>query len=253
MKKLLILLILIFPFISGNAQEETDSYRQYMMIYLKPDLQNLETLKANMKEHNETFHNEAPYDARVFSIMSGPYAGWWIWQMGPCTFADLDGRKMSEEHDKHWDNAVLKYVDDYKNFEFWRRDDKLSNLDETDPPYATTRIRFLEINRGEGHRVNGFLTRIKETLAAMPGENYWGVYENMFRQGNKQGRHMATVTSFKTMSEMDEDNQFRMHFEKVHGPNSFQILREDWQDIFSDSYDEYISLMPEMNGIKATE
>ncbi len=248
MRKLLALLVLMIPFMFGIAQEENeDSYHQYLMIYIKPDLQNLDKLRANMKYHNETYHSEGPYTARVFSIMNGPHAGWWMWQMGPCTYADLDNREQSEAHDKHWENEVLKYVDEYKNFEFWRRKDNLSNLAPTEPPYATTRLRFLEVAKGEGYRLDPMLIKIKETLASMPGDNYWGVYDNQFRQGYKQGRHLATVTHFKKMADMDNNNEFVMHYEKLHGPNSFQALRNDMNDVLSDSYDEYINIMPELS------
>lgn len=248
MKNFLVLFTLMLPFISGWSQD-TESYHQYMSIYLKPDLQNLDKLKANMKVHNETYHNEAPYNARVFAVMNGPYSGWWVWQMGPCTFPDLDNRPNSEAHDKHWDNEVLKYCSDYKNFEFWRRDDDQSNLEDQTPPYATVRLRFLEVAKGEDHRVKGLFNKIKETLATMPGENYWGVYDNMFLQGYKQGRHMVTVSLFKTMADLDK-NDFVMYYNKKHGTNAFQGLLSDWGSIFTDTYDEFWNIMPEMSGIK---
>ncbi len=247
MKQAVTIVLSMIIILSAVAQE-ADTYRQYMSVYIKPNLKSVATLQANMQAHNKTYHTDGPFAARVFAIQTGPYAGWWLWQMGPCTFAEMDERKEDKAHDDRWTNEILPYCDEVKNFEFWRRDDGLSNLDNFEPPYATVRLRFVNVTKGQDHRVKPILEKIKSTLATMPGENYWGVYDNMFLQGYELGRHMALITPFKTMADIDKGDEFVKYFEELYGPNSFQSLIKDWGDTFSDTYDEYLRYIPDLDG-----
>ena len=73
----------------------------------------------------------------------------------------------------------------------------------------------------------------------MEGENPWGIYTNLFRQGYEIGRHIAWVAFYKNWTEFDEDdNTFKDTFLKVHGDDSWDSYVRGMDDTFSNSWDE---------------
>lgn len=81
----------------------------------------------------------------------------------------------------------------------------------------------------------------------MEGENPWGVYWNEFRQGDL-GRHVASVGFLKNWAEMDDDNNFKETFEKVHGKSKWQAFLDLGDRTFSNSWDEVWSYNKHMSG-----
>jgi hypothetical protein len=71
----------------------------------------------------------------------------------------------------------------------------------------------------------------------MSGDNPWGVYENLFRQGDF-GRHFATVGFSKKRAEYDDDPKFKAAYLKTHGENSWGAFIRDTNQIFDNSWDE---------------
>jgi hypothetical protein len=243
MKKLLISLVLCVPFIL-NAQDK-DSYTMYETIYLTPDGKNLKKLNENLKAHNKKYHNKAPYSAFVFAVSNGPNAGQIIWMMGPLKYADLDTRPGKGEHNEDWDSNVVPYLAGSGTVEYWKRDDKLSNV--VGDPRPINYNRFWKVNLENGFLVRGLLKQISETVKALEGENPWSVWDNEFRQG-AMGRHIVTSTGMKNWAEMDDDDKFKETFEKVHGEDAWMPFVQSMGLAFEDSFDEIWTIIPELTG-----
>lgn len=230
------------------SQEKPRDTWEYIM--LTPDRNHLKTLSDNMHQHNAKYHSEAPYQAYVFNISTGPNIGKIIWEMGPINFTDLDSRPSDNGHDDDWRDNILPYVKHVTHGEYWKTDMELSLLESMDPNAMTHPlliVRFMNVNQKNGYLVDSFLEKIKATVEAMDNPNPWGVYDNLFRQGEK-GRHLATVRFLKNWAELDEDDNFKKVFIKVHGENEWQKFIDTSSDAFTDSWDEIYQYNAYMSG-----
>jgi len=243
MKNLIIAILMTLP-VMLFAQDDK-SYTMYETIYLSPDGDNLEKLTENLKAHNKKYHNKAPYSAFVFNVANGPNAGQMIWMMGPLMFKDLDNRPSEGGHDDDWAKNVVPYLAGSGTVEYWKRDDELSNV--VGDPKPMIYNRFWKVSREYGFLVDGLLKQVSETVKGMEGENPWGVWDNQFRQG-ALGRHIVTSSAMNNWAEMDDDDNFRATFKKVHGEDAWQPFIESMSIAFEDSFDEIWVVQPELSG-----
>lgn len=247
---LLAMVCLIFSaHFSLSAQDESNDY-VLESIMMTPDYKNLKTLGENVRAHNSKYHKDGPHKAVVYNISTGPNAGSFIWMMGPTTYTHLDSRPSEKGHDEDWRDNVMPFIKKIHTVEFWKMDSKLSNMSMTDgdnSKYPVLFIRYSEIKDDKGPLSFNFLEMVSKTIKAMDGENPWGVYWNEFRQGDL-GRHVATVGFLKNWAEMDEDNDFKITFEKVHGKDKWDAFLDLGGDVFSNSWDEIWSYNAFMSG-----
>ena len=132
--------------------------------------------------------------------------------------------------------------------EYWRLQTDLSYIPagaEDDPPAPIIQVRFRNVTKGQGHRVDGLMKRIQAVVKSLDRE--WNVYTNLFQQGYEIGRHMASVTPMQNWAELDEDVGFRAEYEKIHGANSWEGFLREMGEVFSNSWDEYWSHMPDLS------
>ena len=243
MRTLALVLLLALPLFVIQAQD--DGYTMYETIVLEPETEDLAGLMEAMAEHNKTYHNEGAYSAIVWQIATGPNAGKLVWMMGPCTYTDLDGRPAGE-HDTHWANEVMPHIESGGPAEYWRRDDDLSHTDGQPRPIVA--IRYLEIEKGQGYRLQGLLQKLSDAVGASDDDTPWSVYYNEFQQGWDIGRHIALVSGLNTWSEFDKPDTFVQDFEKHHGENTWQPFLREWQEVIHNSWDEVWTIMPALTG-----
>lgn len=231
------------------AQDENEDYAMWETILLVPDNTKLKTLSANLRSHNQKYHKEGPYQATVYNIVSGPDTGKLVWLMGPLMFPQLDNRPGEGAHDDDWRDNVMPYIKKVEKGEYWRGDNELSNTSMMTPnpgDYPILFTRYLKVDADHRHMVDGRLKVISETIKAMEGENPWGVYYNLFRQGDL-GRHIATVGFFKNWTDFDRDPKFKATFLKSHDDDDWygfirssdQVLEDSWDEIWV--YDKNLS------------
>lgn len=231
----------VATYITISAQEGMIADPVWESIMLTPDNTKLKILGENMRKHNQKFHNEGPYNVTVYTISSGPNTDKIVWMMGPLKFADLDGRPTAGGgHDEDWRDNVLPYIKKEENGEYWQQDDKVSNVSMLTPnpsEYPILFVRYWEINSEHGHSLDRVLKQVSDAVKAMEGDNPWGVYENVFRQGNL-GRHYATVSFMKKWAEFDDDPKFKAAYLKKHGQDSWDAFIRDGDQVFDNSWDE---------------
>jgi len=223
-----------------QAQEDTPDVI-WESIIITPDYTKLKELGESMAKHNKKYHASGKYQAYVYDINTGPNMGQIVWEMGPLTLSDLDGRPSAGGHDEDWRDNVMPYVKKMHTGEYWRQNQKISNLDMLEAGKVTHPllfIRYHEVEDDGGYLLQGVLKQISETIKGMDGDHPWGVYENMFRQGDRIGRHLATVGFFKNWTDMDRDNNFKATFMKVHGEDAWDNFLEAYDNTFSNSWDE---------------
>lgn len=247
MKKFIIFFLLLSPAYL-ISQDEAPDYLMWESMYITPDYSDLEGFSAAMTHHNKTYHKEGPYAANVYNVVTGPNSGKVLWIMGPCTYSDLDNRPSADGHDENWANNVMSKMKKMHQGEYWTMNTDLSTIAPGSGPYKIFRVRYHEVNRGEGHRANEWFKRISDTLKSMEGDNPWGLFHNEWQQGYKIGRHFATVSYHNSWSELDEDRDFQAAFTALHGQNSWTQFLNDNESIFSNSWDEFWVHVPEMSG-----
>ena len=240
MTKLLLSILFILPLL---VQAQDSDYTMFETIRLSPDGDRAE-LQAAMKAHNTKFHSSGAHTAAVWAISTGPDAGKLVWSMGPLKFADLDSRPEGKAHDTDWDK-VMAHIGSMGTIEYWKRDDKLSNV--VGDPTPMLYVRYWRVNDKYGFLADALLKQIGDAVKAMEGENPWGVWDNQFRQGDL-GRHLATVTGMNNWAEMDDDPKFMAAFKKAHGDDSWIPFIRSMEIAFDDSYDEVWTLIPEVGG-----
>ena len=243
MKKSVTLLLLSAIMMIGTSElrsQEESFTPMWESFYITPDNTQLKALGEAMAKHNKKYHNEGPYQATVFNVVSGPNMGKMIWQMGPLKFAHLDSRPKAGGHDEDWRDNVMPHVKKLSHGEYWKQDVDLSNTSMLDGVGNTPilHVRFHEVAAEHGYNVDHLLKQVSETIKAMDGDNPWGVYDNQFRQGYTIGRHLATVGFLKNYAEYDEPNNFKSTFIKVHGEDAWQPFIEGMSDAMSNSWDE---------------
>ncbi len=235
---------------SVKAQDDS-SYTMWESITLTPDNTKLKELAEGMNKHNKKYHQNGPYKAHVYNITTGPNIGKIVWEMGPLKFPDLDGRPSAGGHDEDWRDNVMPYIKKMTHGEYWKQDDKLSNVSMLDPDKVThplLYVRYLEATKDKSYNINSLLKQVSETIKAMDGVNPWGVYYNEFRQGYDIGRHIATVGFMKNWAELDDDNKFKETFIKVHGEKAWDPFTEGFDDAFSNSWDEIWEYNAKLSG-----
>lgn len=223
-----------------DAQEGIIEDPIWESILLTPDNTKLKVFSENMRKHNQKYHNEGAHNVNVYNISSGPNTGKLVWMMGPLKFADLDTRPAVGGHDDDWRDNVMPYVKKVQSGEYWAQDDKVSNtsmLTTDSSVYPILHVRYWEINIEHAHGLDRAFKQISDAVKSMEGDNPWGVYENLFRQGD-MGRHYATVGFSKKWAEYDEDPKFKAAYLKTHGENSWDAFIRDMDQIFDDSWDE---------------
>ncbi len=147
---LMITAIALGATLTVNAQDEAP-YTMWEQITITPDNSKLKVLGENMRKHNMKYHKEGTYDASVYSIATGPNIGKLVWMMGPLKFSDIDGRPSKGGHDEDWRDNIMPYVKKMTNGEYWKQDNKLSNVSMLKPGEVThplLYIRYREVAKG---------------------------------------------------------------------------------------------------------
>ena len=251
-KVLLFFLMTLFflgPVATIQAQEE--SYAMWESFYITPDNTKLKALGEAMSKHNKKYHNEGPYTAGVYNVVSGPNTGKLVWRMGPLNYKHFDNRPSDGGHDEDWRDNVMPNVKKISMGEYWKQDDKVSNVEmlaDGAQSYPILHVRFFEVHKGKGHQIDHLFKQISNAVKDMDGDNPWGLYYNEFRQGYKVGRHIATVGFLKNWAEYDVDNNFKEHFLKVNGEDSWNAFDKGMEETFSNSWDEIEEYNAYMSG-----
>ena len=243
MKKFTLLFVAVIGLaIMANSQAD---YTMYKTVYLKPDYENLKELGKAMAKHNKEFHNEAPNQAHVWVVTTGPHTGQWLLVLGPTTFTDLDNMPTSKEHREDWLFEVLPNVEELSEGGFWRLDDEVSYLLE-DGFTGKEVLGFYGVKEFEEYRFTAILEKVAKVYKEKEYDHFFEVFRPQFADSN--GPDVLIASGFKNWAYFDEDKKFKADFEDVHGEGSWTRLMEEYRDVVEFSYDEIIMYVPELSG-----
>jgi hypothetical protein len=243
MKRTLLLFTALL--IAGFIFSQTD-YRMYENTYLKVKTDKYKEFFEAITHHNKTYHNHGPHHARMWSVTTGPKAGTFLWQMGPCTFTDMDSRPDSKEHMEDWMYNVMPNVWGIDDGGYWRRDEKQVHA-PTDSVSTKIIVTFFDLKDDSKHRFKEMVAQVVEVYNAKNYNNFFASYYPQFDSGDD--RDAAVVYGFKKWANFDdEDREFKKDFEDVHGEGSWEIFRTEARDVIVETVDEIWELLPGLSG-----
>ena len=223
--KMLLICMICIPLVMTAQEEEDSKYGMIEVTYMKPAKGMAKKMEEAIEKHNAKYHSEAPYQSRLWHIMSGNEAGWYVWTMGPLTFTDMDGAPGPGEHMADWNKNVDQYVSEYGRTEYWKHNDKMSVTDDDMEDWQVT--WFMEIEWGQYYRFMNFLEDLHEIQAESGEEMH--VWMNEMTQND--GRDVAFTWPFDKWADLDKDDFNMMEaYNKEHGPMGWSNAMKEWED-----------------------
>jgi hypothetical protein len=249
--KHLLLTMAFLATICGFAQDDAPAV-VFDQIMITPQPTKIAEFYKAVAEHNKQFHTEAPRQVAVYQIMTGPNTGKYIWNLGPCTWAELDERPMDAAHDKHWSSTVTPTLTTDANGTFWRFHPKLSSMNN-DFKLNMLDITFWDIKQGMGNfdKATAIIEKfVKVYQTEYPDDNF-GIYSNVMGS-TAEGRDMAIVgfkDNYAAMAVQHPDLPEK--FNAMHGEGSFEKTMQEWGDLLQGSASEMWLYMPELSTLPA--
>jgi len=228
LKNFAIIILVLVLFMNVNAlAQDSKKYAMFETSYMMPKMGMEKEFIAAVKSHNMKFHKDGPYQAKLWNCVTGHHAGWYMWDMGPVTFTELDSRPNKGMHDKDWNKNVEPFVKKYGMVEYWKYNKKLSyDNGNKNPKYLD--IWFLDVKRGDFYRFKEVMKKVK-AVHEKDAKDTMGVYTNAFTSND--GRQIAIIWPFKNWAHFDDDDNFKKNYESLYGEGSFQDLLDEWREI----------------------
>lgn len=221
-------------------------YVQFLVVRLTPKPDKIAAFEAGLGNHNKKYHTADPYKAFVWSIQTGPGSGGYYYVMGPATFAQMDARITTPEHDADWNNNVLAHCSDVGEAGYWRADSTLHYMPAGNPFFDKSRLRYVTVKPGQGDRYEEQLMKIVEVYKQ---KKYSVAYNVYWHYGASQGPHVAVGIDFDKWSYLDTGGDFVDDFNSIHGEEAWTRFIEEL-DLSIEramTYDELIQYMPDLS------
>ena len=233
------------------AQENTPA-AVIDQIMVTPHPEKVAAFHKGVAEHNKQFHAEAPRQVAVYQIMTGPNTGKYIWNLGPCTWADLDERPMDDAHDDHWTTAVASTLTTDSNGTFWKHHPDLSSM-SSNFKLNMLNITFWDIKQGMGNfeKATALIDKFVKVYREAYPEDVFGIYSNVLGS-TAEGRDMAIVGFMDNYADMaNEHPDLPEKFNAMHGEGSFEKTLQEWSDLLQGSANEMWVYMPKLSTLPA--
>ena len=246
MKRLILILVLI-SFLSVHSQDEGPS--------LVFDHVTLDVIPAKMGEfgekvleHNKTFHSEAPYTARIYNVQAGSDAGKIIWNMGPCTFADMDKFEPGDGHTQHWIDHIMPTLKGMSGATYWKFHPEYSNF-QKDITLNMLYVTLYDLTRGQGtwDKVKPVMERFTQAYRQNYPDDVYGVYSNMVGS-TKEGHDIAIITFMDNYAAMEDSHpDFVEKYEAMHGAGSHAKDIALWMELTQGADNQIWTFIPDLS------
>ena len=249
--KPLYFLIMLVPFLAFSQDVDQRSYLLHENVLLTPNLTSLSDFREGLLEHNEKYHSQAPYGARVYYISSGPNSGSYMWVMGPFPWNALDAdRDDREEHLEDWEENVQPYLLPGSNTSYWRFHPEISAFGE-ELELDKLLVRYYDVKAFEEER----MLKLVEMAALVMREKFpktlYTTYTNIF-PSHKEGKDLALVFFFDSYSWLEQDPHFRSAYEEIYGSEGLEEFLASWQEVNLGEETEIWIFQPELSGLDGT-
>lgn len=225
-------MLLILPFL-GMAQNEKSVVEE--LSYMMPKNGSEAKFEAGVKLHNDKYHKSGGNKATLYLVKTGKNAGWYIWNMGPCSFADLDNRVAGTEHDADWDKNVTPHVAQYGPVNYFTLSTSLSNDAEANSPAPMLEIWTFNTPNGEYYRFKKCVSEITELMKE--AKRGMAVYTTAFGQTDQPD--VAIVWPIKDWASYDSDDfKIKKAYEAKYGEGTWMNFLKEWDAVHSNMNQE---------------
>lgn len=233
MKKRLIglAIALFFGFAIVAQTNEKPEKTVVESVYILPKKGMADEFEKAIKAHNDKFHPEGDHVAGLRRIDYGDKAGWYVWIMGPTTYAGLDSRPTHENgHEEDWQKTIEPLVHKYGPVNLWNFNEKLSIGKDILMESKHYEAWGIDLKKGQYYRFEQIAMKIMKTSEKL-GYAFL-VFNNPLHTTNSPD--VAWVWNFKSYADWAKDDGFRKEFEKLYGEGSWQNMYTEWMDITND-------------------
>ncbi|WP_156877286.1 hypothetical protein [Salinimicrobium terrae] len=248
--KMLFLLILLVPFLAISQvddQAPESSYLLYENELLNPIPTKMDEFREGLKEHNEEFHSEDPYGARVYYISSGANSGKYMSAMGPFPWSALDElQDDSKEHNEDWEENVQPYLLPQAHTSYWRFHPGMSTFSEDIEPDKLL-VHYYDVRPFEEERMIKLLDMTGMVMKEKYPEVNYTTYTNIF-PSDKEGKDLALVFFFDDYSWLGRDENFKDAYTDIHGSIGWEQFLTSWKEVKQGEESEIWIYQPELSG-----
>ena len=244
MKNLICFLLLVpFSLLSQNTVE----YLVFENAMIIPNPAKISQLETGLKAHNDKYHSNGYYGARVYWINNGPNTGNYMLLMGPLPWSAMDGREEMEGHTDDWNTNVAPYTQMGGDQTYWKFNAELSHFPE-DFTVNKLLIDTYNIKRGKWEDALKLIKKIRKVYVDKLPDQIYGIYTNEF-SSTTDGRDLAVTSFFDKSAWLGQDREFAKKFDEVHGTDSFTQFLKDWMDLTEGGQKELWTYLPKLSGI----
>jgi len=198
-------------------------YTMFMTIELDPLPGKALDLQKGVKAHNAEYHQDGSSKGYLWSVLSGPRSGQYIWGQGPMNWGDMD-TPLTEDHNADWEKNVGAHCKSVSNFTYFKRIDELSYNPENQVTAPKIMARIFTIT-GTRARVLDALGEISKVFKAKRYQQARRVYSSVFNL--KNGQEVALIYPFESFKSFETSilpEGFTQVFEEINGFGSWQRL-----------------------------
>ncbi|MBL7473624.1 hypothetical protein [Robertkochia sediminum] len=246
MKRILSILVMV-ACTAALAQEQTPTV-VFDQIMVTPHPEKVMQFHKAVAEHNKQFHTDAPRQVAVYQIMTGPNTGKYIWNLGPCTWQELDERPMDTGHNEHWVNNVTPTLTTEAHGTFWQYHPEFSNISNNFKLNMLS-ITFYDVKRGIGNfdKIKAVMERFTQLYREKYPEDMFGIYTNVMGS-TKEGRDLAIVGFLNNYADMASENpDVPEKYDAMFGKESYEKDLQTWMENMEGSASEMWLFMPELS------
>ncbi|WP_321307305.1 hypothetical protein [Marinifilum fragile] len=230
-KSLILGLILLCTLVAFGQEKEEKKTIVVESVYILPKRGMSDKFEKAIKAHNDKFHPEGDHVAGLRIVDYGEKAGWYVWIMGPTTYAALDNRPTKQNgHDEDWDKNIEPLVEKYGAVNLWNFNEKLSfgmDLVKNAKHYEAWAV---DIKRGQYYRFKAIAEKLMKTSESL-GVAFL-VFNNPLHTPG--GADVGLVWNFDSYDSWSQDIGFMNAYEKLYGKGTWQNMIDEWFDIMVD-------------------
>ncbi len=242
MKKLLFTMLLM-PLLMVSQSNEA-LVLENVMLTVQPD--KIAEFEAGLAAHNNKFHAEGPYGARVYNVQNGKNAGKYMLIMGPLPWSAMDGRPSTKEHSDDNNKNVSPYITSKVEVNYMKMHPELSNFSK-DFEINKVSVFMIDIKRFKnGDFMEKVIKKVAKVYKEKMPDQIYGVYSN--EMNNMDGMDFGWVEFFESSSWMAREDKFAQYFEEVHGAGSFEGFIADVEATTDGDRTEIWTLRNDLSG-----
>ena len=243
MKKLLYTLVLL-PLLALSQNTQESLVIENVMLTANPE--KIAEFEAGIAAHNNKFHAEGPYGARVYNIQNGKNAGKYMLIMGPFTWGSIDSRPASQEHTDDNNKNVNQYLTSEVEVNYMKMHPELSNFSR-DFEINKVSVFMIDIKRFKQKEfMDKVISKVVKVYKEKMPEQLYGIYTN--EMNNMDGMDLGWVNFFDSSSWLGEEDKFLQYFEEVHGTGSFPGFLADVEATTHGDWLEIWTLRKDLSG-----